>query len=412
VKHVKRILGFVLVPILSFASSLLLLPLISQRFGANGLSALTIGQSVGAFASVVVGLAWPVVGGQRVAVASGVSTRQALLADSYATRGLVLTFCAVPTALVSALLAPQYHIEAAVFGLAIAGNGLTSGWYYAGVGEPLPAILYEGVTRLAAYGIALVGMSLGLGLWAYAVTLLLWVPVMGWLNWRHVMRGRGPSSLPSLGRTIQLVQQQKLGTSSRLAQAGFGFGGPSLFAVLNPSHLAVFSASDQIQKTATNGAQAVINAFIHWVGVCHGQRRRALTAMFVCVAGSLLFLLAWTLVGAQVITVVFAGEIHLTPPIQALLGLSIAILFLTRASELLIMVPRGLERLVYQANTIFSLAGLLAMVLVAPRWGVPGGLMVVICYALILLGLYSGSVAYSRRRRKKCRTAPAPAVSS
>jgi hypothetical protein len=63
--HLRRLLGFGLVPALSMLSSILLLPIISLKIGPSGWTAVAVGQSIGAIFSSVVSLAWGVIGGIR-----------------------------------------------------------------------------------------------------------------------------------------------------------------------------------------------------------------------------------------------------------------------------------------------------------------------------------------------------------
>jgi hypothetical protein len=116
------------------------------------------------------------------------------------------------------------------------------------------------------------------------------------------------------------------------------------------------------------------------------------------VLGSLAFFLVWEIIGSGIIAVVFSGEIQLSLGTLALLGLSVAGVFLARATELLVMVPQGMERLVYQANTTLSLIGLVAFVILARPWGVVGGLAVVCICCLILLGVYGFALLFGWRR--------------
>jgi uncharacterized membrane protein YgcG len=63
-------------PALSVLASLVLLPFIAAGFGPG--AALAIGQSIGGFLSVVIGMAWPVIGGNAVARAPSLDAARAL----------------------------------------------------------------------------------------------------------------------------------------------------------------------------------------------------------------------------------------------------------------------------------------------------------------------------------------------
>jgi hypothetical protein len=105
-------------------ASLVLLPFIAAGFGPG--AALAIGQSIGGFLSVVIGMAWPVIGGNAVARAPSLDAQRELFRNSLYSRMLVvIAVCAsgMPLAL---MFVDEYPGSTVLFMLATSANGLTA----------------------------------------------------------------------------------------------------------------------------------------------------------------------------------------------------------------------------------------------------------------------------------------------
>lgn len=228
-----RMIGFGLVPSLSLLASLVILPLISQRYGGPGWTALTIGQSIGAFASVVVGLAWPVIGGHTIAGARSVSEQRHTYWLSVVSRAVAFVVVLPLSSVAVFLISEEFLVEAIIFNIATTMNGFSAAWYFAGTGDPRPLIINEALVRVVFHGFTIIGMLSGLGLWWYAVCNLATGPVMFALNWMSVMKRSRPDRI-GLREVVRQTRSYSAGTLSRLSMAGFTFGGPIIMALVNP----------------------------------------------------------------------------------------------------------------------------------------------------------------------------------
>jgi O-antigen/teichoic acid export membrane protein len=399
-QHLRRMGGFSLLPGLSMLASLVLLPLISARFGSAGWVALSLGQSVGAVVSIVAGLAWPVLGGNAVAAAPDQVAQQEIFRSSVYSRLLVLVVlvtCAVP---LTVLLAPSYPWSTALFMLGVSGNALTAAWYFAGLGTPRLLVVNEGVVRFGAYLTALAGLTLGAPLiWYAACTAATGVVTLA-LNWRSII-GRGPVWVRGgLRRAVDLVRAQLTGTLSRVLRAVFIFGGPPVFAGLAPLHLPLFSALDQVQKAGTNTLAFLPDAFVHWVGSAgeHARRRIRQSLLFLGLV-SLALVPGWMLLGPTVVDVLYAGRLTLHWPTHLLLVVAIAGQLIVTSMELLLMVPLGCSRAVYRGTSVVSLLGLVLLGVAAPVAGAVGGVAVWVVAQALLVGYYLLTLRRGRRNR-------------
>jgi hypothetical protein len=387
-RQLRRLAGFALLPALSILATLVILPLVSKRFGAAGWVAIGLGQSIGAIVSVVASLAWPIVGGNLIARASGAHERQAIFRESIYSRSaafVLLLLVAVPLTLA---LSAEHSWATVLFMVGVALNGLTAGWYYAGIGQPRYLVINEGVVRLLGYGVAMVGLMLGAGLFWYSLVTVGIGLVMCLLNWYRVM-GTNQLLVPAaIAITVKAIRSQLGGTASRTLQAGFLFGGSAIFSAVAPSQLALFSALDQVRKAGNNSMAFLPNAFVAWVGSAGGaQRNRRMKRSLLFIVGvCIVVAFVWISLGPLVLNLLFSGHLQLSMWGHLLLVAAIESAVLCRSVELLVLIPLGRANVVYGANSAASVLGLLMVAGGALIWGALGGLSAwVVIHVLLLL---------------------------
>ena len=166
-QHLRRFIGFSLLPACSLLASVTLLPLISGTQGPEGWVALGVGQGLGAIVGVIAGLAWPTIGGNAVALAAA-EDRPGIFVSSVYSRLLALVTL-LPFAIVGCvLLVEDYRTATTLFMVGTALNAMTASWYYSGLGEPSRLVINEGVVRLGGYAVSAVALAMGAPLSAYA----------------------------------------------------------------------------------------------------------------------------------------------------------------------------------------------------------------------------------------------------
>lgn len=391
--------GFALLPALSMLASLVLLPLISRKFGSSGWIALGLGQSIGAVVSVVVGMAWPVIGGNAIARAADPEERRAIFQASAYSRIVVLVVLLLVAVPLTLVLSTHYPWATTFFMLGVALNGLTAAWFYAGIGAPRHLILNEGLVRLGGYAVALVGLMAGAGLIWYAIATTLAGLVMFTLNWLTIMGRRRLWTGGALRIATGAIREQLAGTVSRVLQAAFTFGGNTIFAIVNPAALPLYTAMDQVQKAGNNTLGFLPNSFVHWVGSApvEDRRRRMLRSVYLLGAVALLTIPGWLLLGPTVLKLLYANQLQLSWPGHLLLVATISSVLFCSSFELLVLIPLGHAGAVYRGNSVASLLGLAGVALGAYRYGALGGVGAwVLLHSLLML--YYLIVLLRRRR--------------
>lgn len=355
-RHGMRMQKFVLVPVLSVLSLLIVLPLISRYIGPGGWIALGVGQGIGAFASVVVGLAWPTVGAHRVASCDP-AERSEVARVSLSTRLLVFLLLVPGVVVVTSLLVEAHRIEGVLFALGTMLNGFTFAWFYAGTGNPGALLRNEALPRLGANVAAIPALVLTGQLVWYAVLLLAsGLLTLGLNTWTLAsgrrVRPRGRAGVRGILRDVR--SQQGL-TAARTTVLAMTYLSPAIVSALAPGILAPYSALDRVSKSAQNAVGVIPNGLAAWVSsgdpafLAHRVRlvfRFTVLLMMALVGG-------WLLVGGAAVRFIFGGEVALTPTASILVGAAIALYFGNASFARLIAVPLGMTRSV----TVISVLG-------------------------------------------------------
>lgn len=375
-RHVKRVSGFLSLPALSLLASLVLLPLISRRFGPSGWVALALGQSIGAVVSVVVGMAWPVIGGNLIARAATTEEKKEIFRVGACSRIIVLSVLLSAAIPLTVALAQSYPWVTAFFMIGVSLNGLSAGWYFEGLGEPKQLILNEGLVRSAGYVVALAGLMLGASLAWYGAVMIAVGLLMFSLNRWTVMRG-SRLWLPGSGKlALRTIQQQSSGTLSRVIQAAFGYGGPMIFSLLAPLQLPLYSALDQVQKAGSNSLNPLPSAFVSWVGSASPieRPRRMRNSIVFIVTVCIVVVMAWIPLGPVIIGFLFANNFTMSMAGSLILILAIVAVLICRSLQLLILVPLGRAQLVFASNSATSIVGIILVMIGALTFGALGGI--------------------------------------
>lgn len=402
----RRFSGFVVVPALSLLTPLVVIPLVARHGGPGAVVAVAVGQSVGFVGSLLLSLAWPLIGPPRIARLVD-DERPAVFAESLDSRSLVFVLIAPACAAVAAVLAPTWGWTAALSAVAITNNGFTAAWYYAGVGRPRGLLVNEALVRLASAGTAALALACGAPVVAYPALLCAGAGASYVLNSRSIL---GHLRRPRLDRhVLEVVRSQLVVTGARLVNGAYQAAAVSIVAAVAPGAVLTFSAFDRLQKSLLLASQAAVDAVISWVAApVPGLRRRQVSvlvadAVIASVLGAAFYLALPTLVRYM-----YAGLItcDTAPRLLAAVGLAVAVLSKGVLSHALI--PTGHQRFASTALTAMSVFGVVATAAAAAVLGVEGALSAVILAEGIFVIV--GLVGWTRRGVADLELSPAGVV--
>ncbi|WLP92123.1 hypothetical protein [Gordonia sp. NB41Y] len=391
-------------------SALVVLPIVSSRFGADGWSALGVGQAVGALAGVAIALAWPIVGAQLTAVSTRKDEQIEIARSSFSSRFGVLVVIAPVAVLISMMIVPNYQISAGMYSVFFAANGLTFSWYYAGSEQPFLLLRNEAIPRLIGYlagaGIIIAGGAL----WCFSACMVAVSIVIIILNVSSTVGISHVRTILPNREDFKVVRRQSFGGISRTIGALGMYSGAVVVGIANPAVLPLYTATDQLQRAVVNLGSAGPQALAGWAG----RRSRSQFTLVVAVrnawaisfAMALLLICGWVLAGNLVLTLLFSGKVELTLLELFCSGICFAVICSSQSVALLCMVPLKLQRVVYLASAVCAVLSVIGALFGAVFWDYIGAVSGLSSGFVVLLIWYSVVIFLSIRsvRREGAKT--------
>lgn len=376
-RHARNLAMFIAIPVTSAFASLIAIPAVTGVFGAAGWSAMAIGLSVGAAASVVGELGWGLNGPARAARANS-RARSTLFSVSLATKAILLAPVVAAAAGVTWMLVPEYRVEAVLMSVASGSLGLSMSWYFVGTGRPLWILLTDPVPRLTASLAAAIALAAGAPLALYPALLLaaaLLSPAIG-----AALARASPRAVTRFGfrRLLLIVRAQGTALRGRAASALYIALPTALISVVDPSAVPVFSAAERLQRMFLTLLQSVPNSMLTWAsrpGSALERRIRISRAVLVnavlgVVAGASF---AWS--APAVSAVLFSGAASVPPPLAGACGLVIALTCASRGTGSIALVAMGKVPVVSNSAVLAALVGIPGILVLGSMLGALGGVL-------------------------------------
>lgn len=369
----RRVLAFGGLPFLSLITPFLFLPVLARVGGAEAWLAIAIGQSVGAFAALVVSLGYNTVGPTMVGVAK-VSERPGILRASLAPRLLLFVPVGAAAAVIAALIAPTaFRVEAALMALVLALSGLAATWYMVGIGRVASIIAFDLAPRMIATALAaLVLIATGSVLW-YPV--LLFVAAVGGTGafLFRTLRGTDKSPEPRVRDTLR-------GNASAMAIEIAGGAYNSLavtFVGLTATvpAAAVYVSGDKLYRMGQYASSALGNATQGWVVEAAGTRfRERVPRAFIAhltlgVVGFVTFVAA----GPSLSGLLFGDAVAIGLPESAAFGVAAFAISMGTFFGRVVLVAVGARREFLVSVVAGAAAGVPAILILAAAEGAAGG---------------------------------------
>lgn len=376
-RRVLKALLFVLLPIASGVASLLALPAISSRFGADGWAAIAVGSAVGMSMSVFVELGWVVNGPVRAARAVGRSAARLYVLSTLTKAGTLL-----PVALVASVLgyflAPTFPLEAALAAAMGTALGLSPAWFFIGRGQPGIVLLVDVLPRVLFAGASALAISTGGALAIYPLALLVAAVVS--VLFGLVAAEVRPEDLRAISRTRILftMRRQSIALRGQIASALYVGLPIVLVSIAAPAAVAIFSSAERLQRMALAVLRSLPNLMVNWVASpssWHERARRTRRAILVNVLAGIVAGAAFALLAPALADLVFAGVIELPLHLSALCGVVIALVSTSRAVGGIGLVVYGRVDVLSASAIWGAVAGIPAILALSFRLGSAGGLL-------------------------------------
>lgn len=385
---VRKAFIFALGPAFAAVASLLALPAMTRNFGATAWAAIAIGLSVGTAASVLVELGWGLDGPARISRAS-IRTRRALYALSLTTKLVAVPLVAAASAITAAWLAADFKIESALTAVYAASLGLTSAWYFVGEGRPGALIITDSVPKLVFALLAAIVLSSGAPLIAYPALLLVGQVIATALASSFILHNKFSLLFAfSWVRVFRAIASQFTALRGRVASALYLALPVAILGVVAPSAVAVFAASDRLQRMALTFLQIAPNAMLSWVASekDFGLRLKKtkitifINSFFGALAGAL-----WVMMMSVVAEYVFASKIIIPAEIIWLSAYVIWVTCTSRAVGGVGLITFRAVKNVSDSAGVGAATGLVLVATLGSQWGATGAFLALAITETIVL---------------------------
>jgi O-antigen/teichoic acid export membrane protein len=362
-------------PLLSLLAPFLLLPIIARLGGVGGWAAIAIGQSVGAFAAIVVTYGWTLVGPAKVAGVDE-AARRLFYGDSVVSRLLLLAIVGPLAAGCTFLLAPASHrLEAVAMTVALAIGSLSPAWYAVGVGLPGLIAKYEVVPRMVAVGLAAV-LLLATGQIVLYPLCLIAATLVGTgffsANVGHLQSRNGID----LRRVVGDMWLARSGAMTVVAAGAYSATPVAILSLVAPSSaVAIFASADKLYKVALYSVQSLGNAFQGWVAEDSpsGISRRMRASLMAHFSLGVVGFAGIAIAGVPVTRLLFGDAVAADELTSLFYGVAFLAVSVNTSTGRHILVPLGGTRIVLLSTLLGAVFGVIAMALFGGIFGGRGG---------------------------------------
>jgi O-antigen/teichoic acid export membrane protein len=385
-QQVRSLAYYFVIPAISIVTPLIVFPALTLRFGAAGLAAVGVAQSLGSAGAVIAELGWGVVGPQRVARADHAG-RRALYESALASKLIATSILAPLVAMIAFVVVQNYRCSSAVMAFAFCLSALSPSWFLIGCNRPLVILFIEAIPRLIfSVGSALAILAGGLlelygsgMILASIVTLLLTARVTR----QHVI----PPKSAFIGAP-RVMRVQLPVTTGRIISVVYTFLSITIASIANPSSTALFTAVERLMRMALSVLGGVPSRLQSWVGVRSGAERirRSRSSLALNTLLGLVSAIAFAALAPLVAPFVFSDTVDLGFSTSALSATVLFVICVSRGFGLS-LVAEGRPNWITIANLGAAVVGGSMIFVLARSWGAHGAILGELAAELVGVGV-------------------------
>jgi hypothetical protein len=387
----STLVGFLVIPLLSAAAPLLVIPAVARTGGADGWASVAIGLALGNAMAVIVDLGWSVVGPQMVA--STPATAGAAYRESVASRVVVMTALSIPTVAAGLLIPSASPATVITTTLGVGLSGLSPSWLLIGAGRPWMLAAVETVPKAAACCAAAWAIALGGPPELYGV--LLGVAALTTLGIVQVAGLAPAPRLTDFRRAGRSIRNRRVLAVGRAVSTTATVLPAALLGIVAPGLVAPYAAVDRPMRMGLQVLQAVPTRLQSWLGsaAAHETRRRARIVLGANTALGVGAAVVFSVLAPTVLDLLFDGSVDVDRGAIAAASVLIAVICTSRGLGL-VAVARRRAGATSAAAVVIASTGALGLVLGAVLGGLPGAILGLVVAEL--LGLVPQALAIFR----------------
>ena len=381
------------IPAFGAATPFVVFPALTSTYGPSGLTAIAVGQSLGASAAIIAELGWSVLGPQVIA-RSNIERRNDLFQSAFATRLLALAVVAPIAVYASYLIASEHKTAAAFIALAFSLSALSPSWFLIGCNKPLLILAVEVSPRFILSLACALLIRNGQPLEVYGLAILI-AALSTWLLTAWRIKQRPMPRWRSFHDGIAIMRTHLPLTLGRMVSVLYTSLPVTLVAIVAPTAVATFVGVDRLIRMAATMLGGVPSRLQSWIGA-DSARTGSPRSRYSLIINALLGLassVGFVILAPYVADIVFSGVVNVSVPLAAVGGLVIFAICTSRGFGLsLVAENRG--NWIAAANIGAASVGVPAVLILAHFWGGVGGLLgtlaaecvgiLIQCFALFL----------------------------
>lgn len=358
-------------------SPLFVLPFVTRAAGPEGWAAIATGQALGVTASLVVQFGWGTTGPPRVATLVGIRRRE-LYATSVLMRALILIAVLPPAVLATLqIVDPQWGTIASVLCAAAAFTGLGPGWFFVGIGRPMPLMWFETLPRLVGLIISTVVIAYTGNLMLYAIVTFLVEATMVAVSASVI--SHSTASFKYHGRQVAFHAREQWALAlSALVSSGYTRLSVPIVTLFAYSQAPTFASADRIQTLSRSAIKPFVQSFQGWASEARHDRSQFLKRFKIAT-------LAVTAVGLLVSTFValllpvfdeflFGPDIPINHLQSVLIGVAIFGIGISNCTANFYLAPQNKIGAVARSTIVASVLGVPLIWIGAETHGAAGAL--------------------------------------
>jgi O-antigen/teichoic acid export membrane protein len=376
-----KLLLYFVIPAVSAAAPLVVIPAITSTYGANGWASIAIALSIGNAGAVIAELGWGVVGPQRVAREPG---RKKFIFEEALSSKLVGVAIVAPVAgFTTALIASEYRLAAALLSIALVGNALTPAWYFIGLGKPIFVLLCDTLPRVLFAILSALVILAGGPIESYGIGMLIAVLSAYLLSVLIGRTVRWPSRV-AFRHAPSVIKNQSIIILGRCVSTLYTSLPTALLAIVSPGAVATFSALDRPMRMGLSILGGVPARLQSWIGTPDRQEsyRRSRVSLLLNTGLGIVAGLVYALAMPTIAHLLFTGTVTLTYELTAIGGLLVAIICSSRGFGLA-LVAADVANSISAAVIGAAITGVSLILILGNFWGVAGALVGLIAAEIV-----------------------------
>lgn len=374
IRQITTILWYFAIPITNIFVSIIIYPIITSKFGAPGLAAFGLAQSIGGTCGIFCELGWGIVGPQLVSRSSP-ENRVNIYLESLSSRVVMLSIFGPISGILSFVSCGEFGVSSGLLSMSYTMLSLSPSWYLVGVNRPKSILWVETCPRVFLCIFACLLIYCGVPIGVYGILI-------------------GASVIYTLVRTAKIVgarlrfgdfNRQTIQTTitdhmpltiGRMVSTSYTSLTIAIVNLADPSITASFTAIERLMRLSSNIVIAVPQRLQSWVGSAEGSVPidRAVISLLLNFGTGLVSFIGFIIIAPVAIQFLFSRVAFVSFVDIVLIGFVLLIICISRGVGLLLVAYKK-ATWIAGSNVAAAVTGIFGMFIFTELFGLFGAIL-------------------------------------